>query len=121
VTDPTTPTAPTTPGTITGRVFLDRNNDDVFNKGDRALPGWYVYADLDNSGSYKRGEPLTRTNAYGMYHLKLAPGTYTIREIAGPRFIPTNGLDLALNSADALSGLDFVNQLKSVASRLPVA
>jgi uncharacterized protein YkwD len=121
VPDPVTPSVPTTPGTITGRVYLDRNSDGVFDKGDRTLAGWYVYADLDNSGTYKRGEPLTRTNAYGMYHLKLAPGTYTIREIAGPRFIPTNGQDLTLNSGDTLSSLDFINQLKSVASRLPVA
>jgi hypothetical protein len=123
---PVSSPTPTKPGFAAGRIFLDRNNDGVFDKGDRSLAGWYVYADLDGTGIHRRGEPLAQTNANGMFRMRLPVGSYTIREITGPRFVVTtpvsSGLDVTIDSGEKITDQDFANELKSVvSSRIPVA
>ena len=83
----------TTDTMITGTVYEDVNSDGVRNNGENGVPGWRVYLDLDNSGTYNQDvdgawEPSSLTNVDGDFKInKLVAGTYRIAEVvqAGPR------------------------------------
>jgi hypothetical protein len=53
--------------TVTGRVYRDNNADDVYDGNDVPIQGQQVYIDLNNDGKNEPGEPVTFTNAAGIY------------------------------------------------------
>src|SRR5687767_14065447 len=59
-----------TPGTVSGRVYFDRNRDRVANAGEPPVAEWTVYADMDSSGSLDEGEPSVVTGAGGVYRFE---------------------------------------------------
>ena len=65
-----------------GTKWLDLNADGIRQPGDRELPGFRIYADLDDNGRYTEGEPFAISDAHGDYVIDdiLATGTYTLRE-----------------------------------------
>jgi uncharacterized repeat protein (TIGR01451 family) len=69
---------------ITGRVWLDSDNDGAFDANEVGLGG----VTIDLTGTDNAGQPVTRTattNADGDYAFNgLPPGTYTVREPAQP-------------------------------------
>jgi protocatechuate 3,4-dioxygenase beta subunit len=81
-------------GTISGKVFVDENNDGTLDSGDPGLAGWYVYIDLAGTGEYAPGDPYAQTDAYGNYSFSgLAPGSYSVY------VYPTDGYTTTLGSA----------------------
>ena len=78
-------TAEAFPLTVTGfcgSVWQDIDGDSVKDSGEPSLPGWVVFADLDDSGGLDRGEPYARTDSSGVYSFSnLAAGNYFLREV----------------------------------------
>ena len=62
---------PTT-GTLEGYVYLDENQDEVWNSGEEGLPNVTVRVSSGDS---------TTTNAQGYYNFALIPGSYSVIEI----------------------------------------
>ena len=50
-------------GSVSGKVFEDRNGNGSLDTSEPALAGVTVYADLDNSGTFDVGEPSAVTTA----------------------------------------------------------
>jgi hypothetical protein len=79
-------------GMIFGRVFNDLNNNGVFDAGslESGIPNVTVYLDLTGSGSYVAGDPTATTDSQGYYHFSdVAPGNYTLRQIAPSGYTAT--------------------------------
>jgi len=54
-----------------------------FEAGDRMLPGWVIYVDLNDNGRRDAGEPYDVSDDDGRYGLTNIPvGTHTIRQVA---------------------------------------
>jgi uncharacterized repeat protein (TIGR01451 family) len=75
----TTPiTLATSPGSVSGLLYIDRNNDGVFNSGDDARLGPDIMVELVNSGGSVVA--TTQTDGQGNYSFaSVPPGTYTVR------------------------------------------
>ena len=71
------------PATIVGIAFNDLNGDGVQDGGETGLGGVQVYLDSNNNGVFNTGEPSTITDPTGAYSFSgLAAGTYVVRELA---------------------------------------
>lgn len=69
------------PGTITGRVWEDLNNNQTYDSGETLLANCRVYVDRNNNNVYDSGEWWARTDGSGVYSIaNVAPGTYAVRE-----------------------------------------
>lgn len=70
-------------GFIAGIVYNDANGDSWRQPTETGVAGVGVYADLDNSGMFKSGDPIAFTNAQGRFAISgLAVGKpYTIRDV----------------------------------------
>jgi VCBS repeat-containing protein len=68
-------------GTVSGVKFNDLDGNGVRDPGEPGLPGWTVYADLNDNRQLDAGEPFTVTGADGSYTLTLPPGSYVVREV----------------------------------------
>lgn len=101
-------------GAITGRVFLDYNANGVADPGEPGLAGQTVFVDVNNSGQFDPSDPSTRTDQNGLYQFTgLAPGTYTVRELA-PLGYTTLGSSrsisgVAVPQASTISEVNFAN------------
>jgi hypothetical protein len=82
---------PPTDGSITGIKWHDLNQDGVRQANEPVIPGWQVYVDLDNSGTFEsNAEPTALTDNSGTYLLAgLAAGTYTVAEVNQPNWVQT--------------------------------
>ena len=98
------------PGTISGTVFVDGNNDGVQNGNDQGIAGVTIAL----SGTDVHGSPVTRTEmtaADGSYlFTNLPPGTYTVTEPAQPvdffdGMDSVNGVTQGSRGTDALAGI----------------
>lgn len=110
---PPTPTQMPVDGWVTGTVFNDKNGNGVHDRGEGVLPGWRVYVDSNGDGKWEKGEPFALTNPRGVYKLKLAPGSYPVREVPKGNWTPgtpaSGAFTLTLGSGQTLSGQDFAN------------
>ncbi len=69
-------------GQITGTVYLDLNGNGTFDSGEPGLVDRTVFLDVDNNGQFNAGDVAVETDSDGNYDFgKVAPGTYTIREL----------------------------------------
>ena len=102
-------------GNVTGTVFHDVNwNGERNELIDPPLANWQVYLDLNGDGILGAGEPMTVTNASGVYLLAgVVPGNYILRTIPQGAFAtiaPTGGLrSITVPGGDTLTGQDFAN------------
>jgi hypothetical protein len=87
---PPPPAAPPVPpppapagATISGFVWRDHNGNGTRDPGDAGLPGWRVYADLNNSGRYDAAtDRVATTDLAGYYGLtKLPNRAYVVRSL----------------------------------------
>jgi hypothetical protein len=80
-----------TPGSISGRLFDDANNNKVRDSGEGALANWRVYLDQNRNGVRDTGEASKLTDANGNYSFTdLAPGTYFVEEELASGFVQTS-------------------------------
>jgi hypothetical protein len=109
-----TPAPPPPAGWITGTLFNDKNDNGTRDRGEGFLAGWRVFADVNGDGAWERGEPFAITNARGLYHLKLSPGTCAIREVPRARWVPSTPTsaqwDITLDDGQTLTNNDFANR-----------
>jgi cell division septation protein DedD len=108
-----------TPGSISGRVYLDSNQNGSLDAGEPALSNWSVYTDQNDNGLIDAGEASVLSAADGTYALSgLLPGTYHIRERVQTSFtrtepsgpFPAGGVHVvALSSGANVSGKNFGN------------
>lgn len=68
---------------ISGYKFDDADGDGVRDAGEPLMPGWDIYLDTNNNGTYETSEPNAVTDPNGMYIFKHlpAPATYRVREV----------------------------------------
>ena len=65
---------------IKGSVFLDANKNHKQDAAEPGLSNWYVYIDINNDNLFDKGDAYTQTDASGDYRFAdLTPGTYTVR------------------------------------------
>lgn len=92
---PKTTLAVRAPGTISGTVFRDSDNDGIFDVGEGGIAGVKVYLDLNGNDRLDAGEPTSTTGSTGRYSLSgLTAGDYAVRIIppAGlARTLPSSG------------------------------
>ena len=73
------------PGTISGTVFNDANQNGTFDSGDTALASRTVYIDANKNGQLDPGETTATTNSSGAYTFTdLPPVDYVIRRADTP-------------------------------------
>ena len=66
-------------GTISGRVWNDRNSDEIVDEGELPLGGWTVFLDTNKNGRQDIGEQSTKSVLSGWYLFEgLTPGNYTV-------------------------------------------
>jgi len=69
-------------GTIGGHIWWDGNGNGLQDPGEKPRVFGTVYVDLNNSGGFDSGEPITLTDANGNYRFaNLNPGSYTVRHL----------------------------------------
>ena len=99
-------------GTITGRVYNDRNANGTQDGGESGVAKRVVFLDSNNNGRLDSGERSTKTNSSGVYLFRdLAAGTYKVRHIL-PKGVrntaPAKGLlTVTLGSSEDLADVDF--------------
>jgi protocatechuate 3,4-dioxygenase beta subunit len=100
-------------GSISGTVFLDNNDNGVYDTGDVALGGWGVFVDTNNNGVFDAGiDTRVISNSAGGYTFSnLVPGTYHVAEVtpAGyTRTVPSgSSYTITVTSGQAVTGKDF--------------
>ncbi len=112
-TTPPPPPPPTGGATLRGTVFLDTDRDGVFDTGEAGVAGRTIYLDLNNNVQRESNEPLTTTNANGLYEFTgLAAGTYKIRQVLPSGFTQTTpsnnfGNNATVSGNQVREGLNF--------------
>jgi hypothetical protein len=112
---PTQPvTSPATLGTIAGKVFFDANWNRQLDPPEQGIAGISIYLDKNNNGVFDSGDVSATTDATGAYKFSdLEPGQYVVREIV-PKGIfvttPPSGFATVVVSSNSVSSLDFGNQ-----------
>src|SRR5690242_1205479 len=68
--------------TVSGTLFVDADVDQVRDTGERVLPGWFVFADVNANGKLDNAEPTSLTSPLGAYTLNGLPaGNYAITAV----------------------------------------
>jgi protocatechuate 3,4-dioxygenase beta subunit len=94
------------PGSLAGRVWVDPNENCVFDAGESPLAGVTIQL-LDASGNVVR---TTTTNAQGEYEFSdLGPGTYAIRELQPSGYL--QGGQMAGTGGGNASVTDLISQI----------
>jgi uncharacterized protein (DUF2141 family) len=97
---------------ITGSVFNDLDKDKVKDSTEKGLGSWRVYIDKDNDGVFDAGENSVLTTSSGSWTFKsLAAGTYVVRVVTQSgwsRTTPTGGsITITLGAGATASGKNF--------------
>jgi PKD repeat protein len=83
--------APPFGNTVSGRLYLDLNQDGKPEAGEPGLSGWTVYLDANRDGAREAGEPFTLTDVNGNYSFSgLTPGNYLVQESLPAGWIRTS-------------------------------
>jgi hypothetical protein len=108
------------PGSISGTVFDDHNNNAKLDASETGLQNFFVYIDSNGDGAFEAGEPNTTSNASGAFSFtNLGPaviggqpnpatfnGTYIIREVTPTGWTQTTPAlpAITLQSGQAVTG-----------------
>lgn len=111
---PTQPVTSPTLGSIAGKVFFDANWNRQIDPLEKGIAGITVYLDKNNNGVFDSSDVSVKTDSTGAYKFSdLDPGQYVVREMV-PNGIfvttPTEGFATVVVSANSVSSLDFGNQ-----------
>jgi hypothetical protein len=111
-----------TAGSISGRVFKDRNGNGVRNSNDNGHTAVRVYIDQDKDAKFdKNTEPSVLTDANGKYTIPgLPPGPYRIRQLIPKGFrqsLPLKAYyNMTLEDAEHVRNKDFGNTVRPLVS-----
>ena len=99
-------------GDLTGVKYVDENENNVFDSGERPLEGITVFVDLNSNGIHDLGEDSAVTDSEGRYRIQVEPATYTLRAelSAGGTNSTVSSLTVAVEVGQELTGLDFGEQ-----------
>jgi hypothetical protein len=102
-------------GQISGQLYLDTNGNGVHDPSEPGLGGQTVYLDVNHDGQYDPNDPVALTDSNGFYQFaKLAPGTYTVRELTPANLVltsPASGFTTVVVPENATaSGVNFAHQ-----------
>lgn len=93
---------------ISGRVWNDLDQSGTRTPGEPGLAGWQVYLDLDQDRMQDPSEPVTSTNAGGIYSFdRLPPVAFVVRQV-----VPTGW-----NETYPVSGGHFVGLQEGVSAQ----
>ena len=77
-------------GAISGRLWNDRDSNQIVDEGEQPLSGWTVFIDSNNNGQLDLGETSTTTNRAGWYLFEgLTPGAYNVGVKSNTGWSPT--------------------------------
>jgi VCBS repeat-containing protein len=109
-------------GTVSGVKFEDLDLDGTRDPGEQGLPGWTVYADLNNNGSPDANEPSAVTGPDGSYSLTVPVGTHSIREVPQAGWVqtgPTAGRLFAVRTGPAGTTIQELGPTGAVLNSFP--
>jgi hypothetical protein len=100
------------PGTISGTVYRDTDNDGVRDSAEAGIAGVRVYVDANGNDKFDSNERSASTDSVGRYTLtSLAPGNYSVRIVAPSghvRTAPSAGKQVVqLGAGKSVTGKDF--------------
>ncbi|HEX8582594.1 MAG TPA: SdrD B-like domain-containing protein, partial [Acidimicrobiales bacterium] len=101
------------PGSVSGTVYGDVDEDGARGGGESGLGGWTAYLDYDGNGVRDAGEPGAVTAADGSYTIAgVRPGSYSLRQVGRGGWRCTAPLGCAypvvtVVSGGSVSGRDF--------------
>src|SRR5205085_9693596 len=103
-----------TTGTISGRVFNDKNANGIFDGSDTGISGFRVFLDKDFDGVLDSDEISKPVSTTGTYTFSAVPaGTYRVREVfrSGWRqtFPALGYYQLTIANGQAAKSLSFAN------------
>ena len=111
---PTNPITPPSLGGIAGKVFFDANWNRQFDPAEHGIAGAAVYLDMNNDGIFDAGDFSASADSSGNYQFtNLEPGQYVIRE-ATPNgtFVttPSNDYATVVVTSNSVTTVNFGNQ-----------
>jgi uncharacterized protein (DUF2141 family) len=97
---------------ISGRLWVDTDNDGVKDSTEQALGNWRVFIDKDKDGVFDAGESSVLTDSSGNYSFKsLAAGSYRVRVVQQTgftRIAPSTGFyDITLSNGQTSTNKNF--------------
>ncbi|TWT37656.1 Peptidyl-prolyl cis-trans isomerase A precursor [Posidoniimonas corsicana] len=103
-------------GDLTGEVYVDANQNGVFDAGEIGINSALVYIDGNDNGVRDADEAAAFTDADGRYRLQASAGDHLLRaDLSSSGFVSGNGShDVAVRIGETVSGLDFVGVQLSV-------
>jgi hypothetical protein len=110
------------PGSVSGTVYGDVDEDGLRGGGESGLGGWTVYLDYDGNGVLDAGEPTAVSSPSGGYAITgVRPGSYSLRQVAQGGWRCTAPLGCAysvitVTSGATLAGNDFGDAQSTTAS-----
>ncbi len=101
-------------GLVQGTKFLDANSNSVRDPGEPGVPGFVIYADLDQDGRRDGSEPSAVTDANGQYELTVPIGMHEIHEVQQTNWTQSAPLTVfhlvdIQNNGDIITDIDFGN------------
>jgi len=96
--------------------WSDQDNSGSINAPDTRVPNWRFYIDANNNNQLDSGEIDALTNSNGdAFFLSLSPGTYRIREVLTPGWLPVlpsvGYVDVTIAANDGQKTAEFLNVL----------
>ncbi|HEX4793940.1 MAG TPA: SdrD B-like domain-containing protein [Humisphaera sp.] len=99
------------PATISGNVFNDLSRDGVkAASGEPGLSGWRVYLDQNNDGIFQSTETSTLSDVNGNYSFSVAAGSYHVAEVlqtGWQRTAPTGSYAITATAGQKITGKNF--------------
>jgi len=100
------------PGSISGTVYRDADNDGARDSGEAGIAGVNVYLDANGNGRPDAGERTATTDAAGRYTLSpLTSGAYTVRLVTPAGLVRTapgeGSYSVKLGAGKNVAGRDF--------------
>jgi hypothetical protein len=97
---------------VTGKVYIDANNNGIDDPGEAVASGITVYLDTNDNGQLDPGEPSALTQSNGVYTFTgLAPGNYIVRVSAAAVGVTTQPspafYTAQVTARGSVSGLEF--------------